>query len=230
MAYPTIIIDITGGNLNRPSANEDNIAALVLPDGKYAINELEPEIVYSLKQAEDLGFSTAQDIATGFLHHENIKEFYRKNPNGELHLIATDSQGLVDTFGDSGTRASVEAIIVAANGRIKQLAVMADYVDQAWFDSNIRTLNLVEKAQAFVERLASDNSCFIDTVFLEGHGFNDAPGAALDLRDKAAPNVAVVLGDRIEIDVTASTGSGGSNSVSISQVKIESGTLDFAVA
>ena len=43
-------------------------------------------------------------------------------------------------------------------------------------------------------------------------------------------DVAVVLGDRIEIDVTASTGSGGSNSVSISQVKIESGTLDFAVA
>ena len=43
-------------------------------------------------------------------------------------------------------------------------------------------------------------------------------------------DVAVAGGDRIEINVTASTGSAGSNSVSLTGVKIESGTADFAVA
>lgn len=193
MSYPSIEIKITGGNLNRPEANEDNIAALVLPDGNYAIPELEPEIVFSLKQAEALGFTPANDAISGFLHYEQIKEFYRVNPNGELHLITTDGRTLEDMLGDNATAGSLEAFIIAANGRIKHLAIMADDLDSEWFNDNIRALNLVEKAQAFVDRLSS-NSFFIDTVFLEGHGFNDTPGGALDLRSKDAPNVAVVIG------------------------------------
>lgn len=207
MSYSTIEINITEGNLNRPAINEDNIAAMVLPDGNYAIPQLEPEIVYSLKQAEAFGFSPAQDLVSGFLHHENIKEFFRVNPNGELHLITTDAQTLVQMLGDSSTAGSLEAFIIAANGRIKQLAILADDVDPAWFNNNIVALNLVEKAQAFVQRLA-DNNLFIDTVFLEGHGFNESPGTAIDLRAKNAPNVVVVVGgdyDVASIDVNFST-------------------------
>ena len=43
-------------------------------------------------------------------------------------------------------------------------------------------------------------------------------------------DVAVGLGDKIEIEISASTGSGGSNSVTLSDVRIESGSADFAVA
>lgn len=198
MDYPSIKINITGGNLNRPAINEDNIGALVLPDGNYAIAQLEPEIVYNLKQAEAFGFSPAQDVVTGFMHHENIKEFFRKNPNGELHLITTDSQTVVEMLGDNSTAGSLEAFIIAANGKIKQLAIMADDVDSEWFNDNIVALNLVEKAQAFANRLA-ENSFIIDTIFLEGHGFKGAPGAALDLRAKNAPNVSVVIGGDYDV-------------------------------
>lgn len=193
MAYPTIIINISNGNLNRLAINEDNIAMLVLPEGVYAITALQPEIVYSLKQAEALGFSPANDEIYDMLHHEQIKEFFRMNPNGELHLITTTAQTVATMLGTSSVAGSLEPYIRSMNGRIKQIAIMAEESIPEWFDDSLVTLDLVAKAQGLVNRLKEDN-LFIDTIFLEGMGFSLAPGDAPDLRAKNAPNVAVVLG------------------------------------
>jgi hypothetical protein len=160
---------------------------------------MEPEILYSLKQAEDFGFSEASDAASGLLHYENIKEFFRENPNGELHVVATASTVTVDTMlGNNTTPGTIEPFIIAQGGRIKQLAIMADEADSNWFEDNLVANDYVSKAQAFCDRL-SKNHMPLDVVFLEGHGFNATPADALDLRTKNASNVAVVIGGDYDV-------------------------------
>lgn len=193
MAYSSIDIKKSNGNLNRPDLNEDNIAMMVLPEGTYAIAALEPEIVYSLKQAEAFGFSPANDEVYDMLHHEHIKEFFRENPNGELHLITTTGQTVAAMLGNSSTVGSLEPYLIAMNGKIKQIAILAEESVADWFVDNLITADLVTKTQGLVNRLAQKN-IFLDTIFLEGMGFSMAPGDAPDMRAKNAPNVAVVLG------------------------------------
>lgn len=193
MAIPTITINVSTDNLNRQEPDTDNIGAMVLPEATFALSAGSSTILYNLKQAEALGFSTVEDASTGFLHYENIKEFFRLNSNGELHILVTSNASIADMFGDSSTPGLIEPFIVQANGRIKQLAIMADDIDTAWFDDNIVASNGIAKAQAFVDRMAAKN-LLIDNVFLEGMGFDYTPAAAPDLRAKNARNVGVVVG------------------------------------
>lgn len=193
MAIPTITINISEGNLNRQEPDTDNIAAMVLPEATFALPAGSSTILYSLKQAEDLGFSASEDINSTFLHYENIKEFFREHPNGELHILVTTGLTLVDMLGNSSTAGAIEPFIVQANGRIKQLAIMADDADSNWFADNLVADDLIAKAQGLVDRLAANN-LLIDVIFIEGHGFDYTPAAAPDLRLKNARNVGVVVG------------------------------------
>lgn len=201
MAYPSFEITILEGNINRGAANEDNVAALVLSSST-VLPPMQPEVIYSVRQAEALGFSEANDLTTGVLYYENIKEFFRMNPNGELHVVTTDPAEGIDTmFGNSSTPGILEPFIIAQNGRIKQLAVMATEADTAWFDDWIVSNDGVAQAQEFCNRL-KEQFIFLDVIFLEGHGFNYTPADALDLRAKNAPNVAVVIGGDYDVSVS----------------------------
>lgn len=192
MAYPSFEISLIEGNLNRAATNVDNVAALVVSSFT-GLTPMEPKVIYNIRQAEDLGFSPAKDAASGLLHYENIKEFFRENPNGELHVIATPSVTLDVMLGNSTTPGILEPFLIAQAGRIKQLAIMATEPDPNWFEDYLVDNDGVAQAQAFCDRLRA-KFISLDVVFLEGHGFNATPSNALDVRAKNAPNVAVVLG------------------------------------
>lgn len=204
MAYPSFEINITEGNLDRPAANVDNVAALVLSSCT-VLDPMEPEVIYSVKQAEALGFSAAEDATSGLLHYEHIKEFFRMNPNGELHIVATAVTVTLSTMlGNSTTAGTLEPFIVAQNGRIKQLAIMATAPAVDWFDEHFDTNDGVAQAQAFCDRLRVKHVP-LDVLFLEGHGFDYTAATAPDLRAKNAPNVAVVIGGDYAVSSSMST-------------------------
>ena len=128
MALPNINFTVTDGNLFRALAGQDHISALVFdvttfptpavgdPGANGDVYE-----VFSLKEAEDLGFKEfdADNIAgnyEGGVPHYHIKEFFRVNPNGHLFIGVRDIQ----TDGDFGFLSDVQK---AAQGRIRQMGV-----------------------------------------------------------------------------------------------------------
>lgn len=195
MGLSNVNISISTGNLGRQAPDADNVAGLIMPDyiGAAGIPAHTPKVVYSLKQAEALGIVPSLDASTGRLAHQHISDFFFKNPNGELHLFVTQLAEWAQIFGTDDEVYSAAKLVIPQNGRIKQLAIMAVSLSATEFNDVLIGDNIIESAQAFTQRMF-DLKMPIDCVFLEGYGFNASVGSAPDLRLKASPNVAVVVG------------------------------------
>lgn len=202
MGLPTITINIQSGNLNRPAADTDTVAGLVL-SASTLMPPLDPTVLYSVKQAEEIwGYSETEDQQNGLLHYEHIKEFFAFNPNGELHVITTDALTTIEQMlGDSNTPGLLEPWLLSQNGRIKQLAIMATEADSEWFEDNVIDSAGIAKAQGLANRMA-DRFMALDVIFLEGHGFNYSAANLPDLRLGRSRNVAVVVGGDYDLSVS----------------------------
>lgn len=191
-----VTINISSGNLGRQAPNVDNVAALVMCEyeGAAGIPVNTAKVVYSLKQAEDLGITPALDASLGILGHQHITDFFFKNPNGELYLWVTPTgTNWIDIISADEQNYSLAKLVIPANGRIKQIGIMAQDRIASHFVDVILGESIIEAAQDFADRMF-DLKKPIDVIFLEGFGFNAGAGSATDLRAKACKNVAVVVG------------------------------------
>lgn len=193
MALPSLVVNITGGNLGRQAPDADNIAAIVTNNypAIAGIADKSRNVLYSIKQAESLGITADYDDTEEVLLHHHIAEFFRMNTSGELHLItlfdASTPYTVQQVFGNNTTPSLLEPILVAANGRIKQIG----YLDPGAEYSTLSTT--VALAQGLADRLL-DQLLQVDAIFIGALEFDEAVGSLTDLRTFDARNLGVVVG------------------------------------
>lgn len=191
---PGVYFTINTENLGRLEPDADTVAGLVLGNitGLGALPNLAEKTIYSLKQAEDLGLTKTYDETNAVAAWIHIADFFRKNPNGELHVLTLDAPPTFNDVLHASTGAAL-AFIRNANGRIKQLGVVLNNPSlHATFMANIATH--IATAQDFCRTLEAEYK-WLDVVFFEGLGFDIASGSLPNLRAADRPNVSVVLGN-----------------------------------
>lgn len=191
---PNVSFSISTDNLNRLEPNSDTVAGLVLAGivGLARFPDLSENVFYSLKQAEDLGLTQQYDYNNSVAAWVHISDFFRENPNGELHILTLEDPATIDDVLHWSTGKAL-AFIRNANGRIKQLAVVLNNpAIHATFMGSISTH--LATAQKFCGTMAEEYK-WIDVVFLEALGFDIAVGSLTNLRAADNPNVALVVGN-----------------------------------
>jgi hypothetical protein len=172
-------------------------AVAVGGDGK-----LQLAVPYVLRKLDDLtalGISADADDANAFLYR-HVAEFYAEAGEGaELWLMCfpnTEKQSyLVDQ-----SRADAKALIQAANGRIKMLAIAfnpdANYEPTITNALDADLVSSLMKAQALAEW--ATNSLYAPlTILLEAREFTGDATALTDLSEYSDNRVGVLLGDTV---------------------------------
>jgi len=127
MALPKVNFSQSNGNLFAALPGEDHISALVFDVATYpssGSNTGENGDVYevfSLKEAEDLGFTEfdpddVESAYEGGVPHYHIKEFFRVNPNGHLFIGVND-------ITDDADFSFLGQVQTEAQGKIRQMGV-----------------------------------------------------------------------------------------------------------
>jgi len=113
-------ISKTRGGLGRREPSTDMVSGLIA-SGVAVVGGAQLDTHYKLvevKEAEDLGLDAAYDTANTILVYEHIKEFFRLNPDGELHIML---KAQADTFVNLVD--AIPTLQDAADGAINQVAV-----------------------------------------------------------------------------------------------------------
>lgn len=127
MTLPDVKIVKGAGGLGRQVPTEDGISGLVITSP--AITGFAYDTAYeirSLRQLESMGINAAYDTANSSTLHYQVAEFFRMSPSGVLFLwLADGTQAANTTLGGllSPTNGAAQRLLLAANGKIKQLAV-----------------------------------------------------------------------------------------------------------
>ncbi len=186
----------TAGGLGRRAPDEDNVSALVTTGvvaTGYALNDI--AIFFSVDDAIDLGIDAAFDAANDLHVFEDINEFFRMSPSGELHFLMADqiTEDLT-TLADKANEFA-KKVLREGEGRIKQIAItrspIAAYVPVLAGGLDDDVTSAIPKAQELYdeEEPLQRPAQFI----IEGRSFNGTVGAADDLRANDAKNVSVVI-------------------------------------
>lgn len=200
---PRVKIYFENGALGGVNPGADGVVGLVCTavavggDGK-----LQLAVPYVLRKLDDLtalGISADADDANAFLYR-HVAEFYAEAGEGaELWLMCfpnTEKQSyLVDQ-----SRADAKALIQAANGRIKMLAIAfnpdANYEPTITNALDADLVSSLMKAQALAEW--ATNSLYAPlTILLEAREFTGDATALTDLSEYSDNRVGVLLGDTV---------------------------------
>lgn len=185
-----------GGGLGRRNPSEDMVSGLLLHGvavGDVFLNT--PVVLYSLRDAEGRGLTRAYDVTNEVLVHYHIDEYFRINPNGELHLMlvaqtVTDWSLLVDV-----NQQYAPKLLKAAKGRIRQLGVgfnpNEDYEPTLSGGLDAQMPTVISKAQALADSEFALHRPL--DIVLEGRHFNGSASAATNLRTLNAENVSIVV-------------------------------------
>jgi len=178
------IIKVRGG-LGRREPSTDMISGLIA-NGVTVVGGAQLDIVYmltSVKEAEVLKLDAAYDTTNTVLVYEHIKEFFRVNPNGELHiLLVAQATTYVDCVKKAPTLQD------GADGKLNQIAVT--YNPTVAVTDTTDLLAAVAEAQIQAAALYIGHKPVL--IVLEGKGYDiDTPD---DFRDLNAENVAVMVG------------------------------------
>ena len=181
MALNKVTFNINTSGLGTPLASKDHISGLMfynaaLPAG-FSSGVGRIKTVYSLAEAEALG------IAEGSANHSvewyHIREFFQKQPNGELWIGIFAVPGGAPDFLDAKTMQDT------AQGTIKQMGVY--FKALAFSGSHVTAL------QAVANTLKAENK---PVSFLYGPDISAVSDLSTlpDLRLLTAPNVSVCIG------------------------------------
>jgi len=190
-----IVIDKTNGGLARKNPSGDMISGL-LTQGVAVVAGLQLDIVYRLKSVKDatlLGINEAYDETNKILVFEHINEFFRVNPDGDLHVLVVDKTVEISTMVDPLNAGYAKKLLIEAEGKIKQLGVSFDVTleDIGFVDLTIA----IAKAQALVD---SEYTLHRPVeVILEGSGFDQT--TPLDFRSLNSKGVSVMVGQSLEV-------------------------------
>ena len=202
MTLPDVKIVKGAGGLGRQVPTEDGISGLVITSP--AITGLAYDTAYeirSLRQLESMGINAAYDTTNSSTLHYQVAEFFRMNPSGVLFLwLADGTQAGNNTLGGllGATNGAAQRLLLAANGKIKQLAVSGSTGTN--FSAEIKAA--VGKAK---DLTSSEFEAHRPVVILLGASNAPTASATLpDLRGLAADSVAVVIGsDQTVVSGTA---------------------------
>lgn len=194
MALPDIFITRAQGGLGRQQPTDDGISALIT-QGVAVANKLVLDTDYELRSvlaAEAIGI-----LATGtFAHlHQHISEYFRLSPGAVLTVRVVAQTVPLAAILDKAN-AHAKSMLVAANGRIKQLAVVLNpvggYVPDVTAHLDADVLAAIPKAQALaVEEFAQHRPV---CILLGAHSLGIDPATVPDLTALASEFVAVVAG------------------------------------
>ena len=180
MALNKVIFNINTAGLGTPPISKDHISTLVyynntLPSGFSTSDRI--KTVFSLAAAEALGIiEGSANHATEWYH---IREFFEKNPSGELWV------GYFAIPTGSPTFEEVKTVQDTALGTIRQAGVY--YTDVAYADSQVSAL------QAVANTLKAENKPLSILYGPDISGTGDL-STLTDQRLLNAPNVSVCIG------------------------------------
>jgi hypothetical protein len=200
MTLPDVKIVKGAGGLGRQVPTEDGISGLVIASAAI------PGIIYdtayeirSLRQLESMGLDAGYDTKYSSTLHYQVAEFFRMSPGGVLFLwLADGTQAGNSSLGGLLRPAdgAAQRLLLAANGKIKQLAVSANPTTSnngSTFKGDIITA--VSAAGLLAQREFDAHRPVV--ILLAGHNAPNSAAGLLDLpnlRAYSADAVAVVIG------------------------------------
>lgn len=182
MALNDIIFTRNKAGLGAPLISKDHISGIIfynatLPTG-FSANERE-KTFFSLEEAEDAGI--VEGSAAHSVEWYHIREFFQKNPKGELKVGIYDIPGVAATH----DFVEIETIQSFANGEIRQLGI---YYPIAAFD-----VALVNAVQAKVDVVKAQHQPLNVLLSADISAVTDL-STLPDLRTLSANNVSVLIG------------------------------------
>ncbi len=189
-----VIINKLNGGLGRREPAADMVSGLIA-NGIAIVGGVQLAEGYRLKGIKDalaIGITEAYDTAHTILVYEHISEFFRINPNGDLHIMLVDQSVGFDTMLDPA-QAYAKKLLVEAAGEIKQLAVAYNPTSSNVLFSE--TLLAIAKAQVLADEEYTQHRPV--HILIEGRGFDD--NALTNLRGLNAKSVSVMVGQSLEV-------------------------------
>ena len=194
MSLPDITISRAQGGLGRQQPTDDGISALVT-QGVAVAGKLVLDTDYELRSvlaAEALGILAAGTYATV---HRHIAEYFRLSP-GAVLIVRVVPQSVPMTDMLDRTLAHAKSLLTAANGRVKQLAVVlnpgAGYIANVIAGIDADVTGAIAKGQA----LAAEE--FVQhrpvAILVAGHHLALDLSTAPDLRALSSDFVTVIAG------------------------------------
>lgn len=194
------------GGLGRREPVLDMVSGLIqhglAVSGKIALNEVHR--LNSLPDALNLGLDAAYDAANSVLVHYHIKEFFRRNPNGELWIVLVDqSVTQWDLLVDPTQTSYAKKLLIEAGGRVRQLGVAfnpdGSYTATLAGGLDDQIQDVITQAQLLAEDEFNLGRPL--EIIIEGKSFNGTAGSADDLRarNSPAPDVSVVIAADLDI-------------------------------
>lgn len=194
MTLPDVKIVKGAGGLGRQVPTEDGISGLVIASP--AIAGIAYDTAYevrSLRQLESMGLDASYDKANNSTLHYQVAEFFRMSPSGVLFLWLVDGS----QASNSGLGAllrpndgAAQRLLLAANGKIKQLAVSTSISSN--FAADITSA--VGKADQLTRSEFAAHRPVV--IILAGNNASAVSADLPDLRKLGTPadSVAVVIG------------------------------------
>lgn len=175
----------TSGGLGRREPSTDMISGLIA-SGVAVGAGAQLDTVYmlsSVKEAEDIGLDADYDTSNSVLVYEHIKEFFRVNLSGVLHILIKDQ---AKTFKELVEE--LPTLTDAADGDINQTAIA--YNPSVPVTDTTALLAAIAEAEIQAAALYSGHKPML--VILEGKGYDVTTPD--DFRALNAANVAVMVG------------------------------------
>ncbi|TNE29201.1 MAG: hypothetical protein EP346_06985 [Bacteroidetes bacterium] len=188
------------GGLNRRNPSGDAISGLIA-SGVAVAGGAQLNTHYELASLDDavsLGIDADYD-QDEIIVYAHIREFFRVNPNGTLHLMIVAQATTFAEMVDKAEADNAIKLIQQAKGAIRQLGVV--YNPAVAVADNAALLAAIPKAQEL-----SDDQFTLHRpleIILEGKGFTTAD--ATDFRALNASNVSVMVGQAMSIAATHPT-------------------------
>jgi hypothetical protein len=196
------VVKLNGG-LGRNAPTEDVISGLVVGGISTSktvngvTNTLALGTSYKFQSLRDMaayGLTADTDSINTMLFFYHCKEFFRKNPNGTLWLMAVARTVTLTQMADIANSYAAK-LIKDAGGTIKQIGLARNPATgtptiTGGLDNDVNTA--LPKAQALADDAAAKGRELV--VLVEGRSFSGTVSALTDNNTLTYPNVAIVLG------------------------------------
>lgn len=184
-----VIVNKISGGLGKVTASSDGKAGMVFL-GSTTVGGAQLDTVYkllSVADAEALLLTSARDLAEKELIWNDISDFFRANPNGELNIIIKDKAATTPYA--SGITAGIPTLLNATNGDIKIVGVRFNGTTT----TEALTTAAIAAAQAQATAAATANRPI--SIVIDGR----AMPVGTNVRALNAPDVSVVLGQNLTV-------------------------------
>lgn len=210
---PGVNIVVENGNLGRTPTTADGVAGLIVVGAaKPNLPLYTPKQIFSLKEAEALGLTQANDTADKVDAYQQIKEFYAEAGNGAELWIMTVAMAktMAETLDPATATNSARKLLDAADGKIRLLAI-GRYIDptltytqttQGGIDKDVH--DALPKAQALSIEYTNEFKPF--HTFIDARGWNGVAADLTDLHTYTHSKVSVVLASTVSGKKSAAVG------------------------